>query len=158
MQAVFTQNDFYIELNAFDSDSDVEIKNKFDSNKFKALYDLGWTERPLDSDCSYIFLWQISDVFLKALSSSSEIEFLRENLEMNLSAENYLYLAECVPFSVGSEFVDSEWIGNIVRKLLKVFKSEIAEYDGTVEKYFSEKTQSLHTPERENSNICSCSL
>ena len=148
MQAVFTQNDFYIELNAFDSDSDVEIKNKFDSNKFKALYDLGWTERPLDSDCSYIFLWQISDVFLKALSSSSEIEFLRENLEMDLSAENYLYLAECVPFSVGSEFVDSEWIENIVRKLLKVFKSEIAEYDGTVEKYFSEKTQSLHTPER----------
>ena len=108
MQAVFTQNDFYIELNAFDSDSDVEIKNKFDSNKFKALYDLGWTERPLDSDCSYIFLWQISDVFLKALSSSSEIEFLRENLEMDMSAENYLYLAECVPFSVGSEFVDSE--------------------------------------------------
>ena len=148
MQAVFTQNDFYIELNAFDSDSDVEIKNKFDSNKFKALYDLGWTERPLDSDCSYIFLWQISDVFLKALSSSSEIEFLREKLEMDLSAENYLYLAECVPFSVGSEFVDSEWIENIVRKLLKVFKSEIAEYDGTVEKYFSEKTQSLHTPER----------
>ena len=104
MHAVFTQNDFYIELNAFDSDADVEIKNKFDSNKFKALYDLGWTERPVDADCSYIFLWQISDCFLKALSMAREIEFQRENLTLDLSAENYHYLSECVPFSIGSEF------------------------------------------------------
>lgn len=148
MHAVFTQNDFYIELNAFDSDADVEIKNKFDSNKFKALYDLGWTERPVDADCSYIFLWQISDCFLKALSMAREIEFQRENLTLDLSAENYHYLSECVPFSIGSEFVDSAWLENIVRNLLKVFRSEIADYNGTVEKYFSEKTQNLHTPER----------
>lgn len=148
MRAIFTQNDFYIELDAFDSDDDVKISNSFSENKYKALYDLGWIQRPTDSDCSYIFLWQIADVFFKTLSACSEIEFQREKLEMDLSAENYLYLSECVPFCVGSEFVDSDWLENIVRNLLKVFRSEISNYNGSVQKYFSEKTQSLHTPER----------
>ena len=113
MRAIFTQNDFYIELDAFDSDDDVKISNSFSENKYKALYDLGWIQRPTDSDCSYIFLWQIADVFFKTLSACSEIEFQREKLEMDLSAENYLYLSECVPFCVGSEFVDSDWLENI---------------------------------------------
>ena len=99
MQAVFTQSDFYIELNAFDDDVHVEIHKKFSENKYKALYDLGWSERPIEEDCSYIFLWQIADTFFKEISSCSQIEFQRDNLEFDLSSEKYLYLAECVPFS-----------------------------------------------------------
>lgn len=148
MQVIFTQKDFYIELDDIKSEENIEIKKKFDEDKFTALYNLGWTQRPIDSDCSFIFLWQISDIFLKTLSSSSEIEFQREKIEIDLSAENYLYLAECVPFSIGSEFIDSDWIKNIIHNLLKVFHSEIIKYNGTIEKYFSTKTQNLHTPER----------
>lgn len=148
MQAVFTQSDFYIELNAFDDDVHVEIHKKFSENKYKALYDLGWSERPIEEDCSYIFLWQIADTFFKEISSCSQIEFQRDNLEFDLSSEKYLYLAECVPFSIGSEFVDSDWIENCTRKLLEIFRNEIRGYKGTVGNYFSEKSQSLHVPEK----------
>ena len=42
MQAVFTQSDFYIELNAFDDDVHVEIHKKFSENKSVSQIETLW--------------------------------------------------------------------------------------------------------------------
>lgn len=55
-------------------------------------------------------------------------------------------LKEEIPFLVGMEFVDDEWLKNLWNNLLNVFKREIKDFDGVVARYFIEKSSNINMP------------
>ena len=121
---------------------------QFEKTPYEALYSLAFRERPDCFDAAGIFLCQLAERFGGELTSVSGLELSRANTELAPSEESIEILLNSVPFMLGAEFVTKTWIKRQYRKLLAVFKKQIAEYPGKVSLYFAEKSQKLHVPER----------
>ncbi len=102
------------------------------------VYHLGFLadNRWMDPTVSYLHL--ISSRLLRRLSSLPELELVRSDVELPLKEEDTEELLAALPFVVGSEFVDKNWLMNAWEKLLACFREEIREYDGTAAAYFAE--------------------
>lgn len=121
---------------------------QFEKPPYEALYSLAFRERPDCFDAAGIFLCQLAERFGGELTSVSGLELSRANTELAPSEESIEILLNSVPFMLGAEFVTKTWIKRQYRKLLAIFKKQIAEYAGKVSLYFAEKSQKLHVPER----------
>ncbi|MBK5263034.1 MAG: DEAD/DEAH box helicase, partial [Peptostreptococcaceae bacterium] len=82
------------------------------------------------------YLHHIAEMLIKKLSQQSEIEFNRDTVQADLSEDELFQFKEELPFVIGMEYVDDEWIRALWEALLDVFKLEIKDYDGTVARYF----------------------
>ena len=128
---------------------DASYKGSFKAEPVKALYDIGFNSRPVAAfDDTGLFLWNIADLFLKKLSKTAGLEFLRENTEVQLSEDLIETLLSSVPFAPGSENVNAEWIKNVWTKLNECFCNEIQNYSGSVALYLAEKDGHLKVAER----------
>lgn len=149
LQFIFAEKDFYIDMR--DSElSEVQEGwgSRFESDRYQALYQMGFEERVADLTATGRFLYLVSDSFLKLLTSLPELELAREKVRPEPSAENIEALLKSVPFAIGAEYVTAAWIRAVFQRLTEVFAKEIAAYNGTVEMYLTEKNQHLHVPER----------
>ena len=115
-----------------------EWKEKFEKDQDHALYLLGFQMRKEWFSPSLEYLFHISELLLKRLSMQPDIEFTRDATEVFLIEEDLNLLKEKVPFAIGMEFVDSQWIMTLWERLLGVFYEEIKAYEGTVAMYFTE--------------------
>lgn len=155
LQFIFTEKDFYLDIQSSDSDeasnSDRGRDNwreRFETDKYHALYQMGFEEKLTDMTATANFLYMVSDSFLKQLTDLPEIELVRENVEFAPSGEVVEGLLRAVPFAIGAEYIDAKWIKTVFKHLLTIFSKEISDYYGTVEMYLTEKSQHLHVPER----------
>ena len=123
-------------------------RERFEKDRFHALYQLGFREKPKGFDAAGQFLYQVAERFFQTLTDQPDIELTREKAELEPDEDALEVLQNCVPFTVGSEHVTEKWIKNVFRKLNGIFASEIREYDGTVALYLAEKSQHLRVPER----------
>ncbi len=124
-----------------DENLDTDIKGwkeKFEEDKIHALFVLGFQVRKGWFSPSLDYLYHISEMLHKRLSMQPDIEFTREATEVLLTEEDMILLKEEVPFALGMEFVDSEWLMNLCERLTEVFQREIKAYEGTVAMYFTE--------------------
>ena len=126
-------------------------KGRFREDKFQALYESGFdgTEGAGKADSpSFAFLRFLAESFIEALTAMPEIELARESLALQPGEDVKARLLSAVPFALGAEYIDGEWIDGMFARLLNVFHREIAAYDGTVAAYISGKRQDLRVPER----------
>jgi len=65
-----------------------------------------------------------------------------------LTEEEIREWKEAVPFVIGMEYVDEEWLKNLFNKLLNIFRQEIKAYDGTVAFYFAEHNSKINVAGR----------
>ena len=121
---------------------------RFSADKYRALYDIGFDERPGCLDSTGIFLYMISDVFGRQLLRQPDIDLSRENLNLEIDESEIQRILNSVPFVPGTEYVDEDWIVRIMERLLEQYAEEIRNYDGTVSMYISGKSQQLKVPER----------
>ena len=119
-------------------------KTAFDENKYKALFHLGFLNKELWFSPSIEFLHNISEILIKKLSQQSEIEFYRDKVQVELTEDDIYKFKEEIPFAIGMEYVDDDWILNIWESLLSVFRLEIKGYDGTVSRYFAEYNSNIN--------------
>ncbi len=146
---VFTHSGYIFDSVPEELTKEAALKQKeFIDNRDKALYELGLTELPAGGDPAYRFLYLVSSTFFKVLMRQNSIEVARERVVLNETDSDINKLNQAVPFVIGSEWVDNEWIGARFDELLSVFADEIKNYNGTVELYFTEKSQNLKVPER----------
>ena len=155
LQFIFTEKDFYLDIQPFGSDEASnpargrdDWRERFETDKYHALYQMGFEEKPADLAATANFLYIVSDSFLKQLTGLPELELARESVELVPSGETVEALLRAVPFAIGAEYIDTNWIRGIFKQLLGVFSKEISNYNGTVEMYLTEKSQHLHVPER----------
>lgn len=145
----FTENSFQVEGGEDHlSESALSWKREFIENRFLALYHLGFVERPEEFDQAGGYLHQLADTFLHVLTGQPDLELTRENAVVVPDEDVIGRLLDCVPFSLGSEYVTEQWICGIFEQLKSIFAEEIQRHDGTVAMYLAGKSQHLKVPER----------
>lgn len=145
----FTEKSFLVdEQNEEFTDEILSWKEKFEGDKWKALYDIGFEEKPVWLDVTGRFLYQVADRFQFELTRQPDLELARENIELIPDADTLETLLNSVPFTLGAEYVTSEWLKEAFSHLKMFFAEEISAYNGTVALYLAGKSQNLRTPER----------
>lgn len=142
---IFTENDFVLDTQYSTEDG---WGREFAADKYGALYQMGFARKPEGLTATGNFLYLVADSFMKTLTSLPELELMRENVQVRAATETEDFLLKAVPFAIGAEYITEKWINGIFRQLLEIFRSEISQYNGTVEMYLTEKSQHLHVPER----------
>ena len=145
---VFTEKGYVFDSQGTLSKEAGEWLKAFSADRNKALYDLGLSALPSGGDPAFRYLHLVSSSFFRLLMRQSDIEVAREQVTLRQADEEAQSLTQSVPFVIGSEWVDAEWVNARFDELLSVFAREIKAYPGTVEFYFTEKNQQLRVPER----------
>ena len=123
-------------------------RKRFESDRYAAMYQLGFSERQDWFTPSMLFLFRVSETFLRCLTRLPELELVRENADIRPDADTVEMLLMGLPYAVGTEYVDTAWIENAFQKLRRVYCQEIGAYKGSVEMYLTEKNQNLRVPGR----------
>lgn len=146
---VFTEKgyEFDSQLEQLSTDA-AKTQQAFISSRNKALYDLGLAQMQPGGDPAFQYLQQVASGFFRVLMRQSDIEVARDRVVLKDADDEITSLYESVPFAIGSEWVNNDWISTRFQELLGVFAEEIQAYTGTVELYFTEKSQHLRVPER----------
>ena len=145
----FTKNGFMLDEQEGEfSEKILPWVEKFESDKWKALYEIGFEEKPDWLDTAGSFLYLLTDLFQKQLTRQPDLELARENTEVILDTDTMERLLNSVPFTLGAEFVTADWLKAAFLNLKNVFAEEISAYEGTVSLYLAEKSQHLRAPER----------
>ena len=146
---LFTPDGFTPDISSLNSEKEQQEAAKWIAEGgYAALYQFGLSGRPEDPTPSENFLYQVSDTFFKQLTDLPELELVRGKAKVALSDEAAEKLLRAVPFVIGAEYISKKWLRKAFQKLQTIFAREIADYDGTVEMYLTEKNQELHVPER----------
>src|SRR5471030_31089 len=111
----------------------------FLENRYKALWDFGFTQKGDWMSSTVSFLYLVSNKFILKLSIQSDIEFTREEADLTLSEEEVEDINKIVPFAIGTEFIDEEWISFIWEKITEIYIKEISNFKGTVEAFLMKK-------------------
>jgi non-specific serine/threonine protein kinase len=150
--AIFNEKSFILDFQALDKSATSEeyIKaqeewyERFLEDKYKALWDLGFESKKYWMSQSLSFLNYISEGLIAKLSKQSDIEFTRENADLNLSIEELEAISKKLPFSIGSEFINNQWIKANFEKIAEVYRREILSYHGSVNAIFLERNSNIN--------------
>lgn len=123
-------------------------RSRFEKEPWQTLYDLGFLERPAWLDAAGGFLYRISECFREMLTRQPDLEVSRERTAVEPDAHILARLLDCVPFTLGAEYVNESWLRRILEELRRVFAREMAAFDGSAALYLSGKSQKLRAPER----------
>lgn len=149
LQFLFTPDGFLVDPSVQNlKPKHQKLKERFEKDKYGALYQAGLEERPEDLSASAFFLLLVADTFFRVLTSLPELEVAREDVKTEPSEEICQQLLDAVPFVIGSEHLTKKWIRRVFGKLSDIFREEIRSHDGTVAMYLAEKSQRLRVPER----------
>jgi len=116
----------------------------FEADKYSALFHLGFLKKEKWFSPSIEYLHHIAEMLIKKLSQQSEIEFNRDAIQVDLLQDELYRLKDELPFVIGMEYVDDDWIRTVWEALLAVFRLEIKNYDGTVARYFTEHNANIN--------------
>ncbi len=141
---IFNNDDFkpdYINLNS-------ESIDYINDNKYNLTYNLAFENEKNINFESTKFLQRISKKLINYILNIPGLELLRDSIELDYKQIKLDDLMEFVPFCIGKEYVNINWIKNILSNLLAVYKKEIFSFDGSVDLYFTNKNKTLIVPSR----------
>ncbi|AWI07754.1 ATP-dependent helicase [Clostridium drakei] len=149
---IFTETGFTVDYEISDKKklSEDNQKNqeywygKFIEDKYKALWNLGFSKKDDWMSQTISFLYFIASKLTTKLSRQSDIEFTREDVELNLEIEEFEQIKNRVPFAIGMEIVNEKWISNTWKKISDVYKREISNYKGTVKDFLVERNTNIN--------------
>lgn len=140
--AYFTQETFYIE-----KCEEFEDLYKLFYDKYEGLFYLTFKGKKNLSP-ALIFLHDLSSLFIKRLSQQSDLEISREMIKIPLSDQDIITLIRKLPFVLGSEYVNEEWIRIQWQELNKVFARLIQGYEGLIVDYLENLDKNIHVADR----------
>lgn len=121
-----------------------EVHSRFMENADASLFYLGFSDQSVPLSNSVNFLRTIAAAFVKALSETPEIEFLREKTIVEPESEVVEHILSNAPYMNGLEYLSEDWVLKIWSKLNNVFSKEIRAFDGSVSDYFTSKSPGIH--------------
>ncbi len=152
LMVFFTQRGFIVDyeeaikktLSEENQKTQASWHTRFLENRYKALWDFGFIQKGEWMSSTLSFLYFLSNKFILKISRQSDIEFTREEADLTLSDDEYEDIKKIVPFAIGTEFIDDEWVSFIWEKITEVYKKEIASYKGTVEAFLMERNTNIN--------------
>lgn len=143
--AIFTPEGFVMD---FPEGEDYEKPRRdYRERPWKTLYRAGF-EPEREEPETLRWLHRVALAYAKSLTSQPALEITREQTEVPLEEEVSAGLLDALPYGLGTEYVTRDWLQMAWEHFTRVFREEIAAYEGTVELYFAEKLQDLRIPER----------
>lgn len=113
-------------------------KERFEEERWQALYDLGFQEKGEGSP-SFTFLWRLASSFAHVLLTSPLFPFLKEKMEVSLPEEERRKLMDAVPYGPGTEWVDEKWLARAESCLNAAFHQDFRSFSGPAEDYILAK-------------------
>lgn len=149
---IFTETGFTVDYEIADKKklSEDNQKNqeywyaKFIEDKYKALWDLGFSRQDDWMSQTVNFLYFIASKLIVKLSRQSDIEFTRENAELFLEFGEFEEIKNRVPFAIGMEFINEEWISYTWEKIADIYRREMSSYKGTVKDFLMERNTNIN--------------
>jgi superfamily II DNA or RNA helicase len=121
-----------------------DLYKKYLENRYKMLFYFGFVDDVDKMSVSMLFLHKLAAKFIKGLSKTPDLEFTRENTILTPANDDILDILHSVPFLVGLEFVNVNWIKNIYQSLSEVFAGEIKAYPGSVAEFLLEHNSKIN--------------
>lgn len=149
LNACFLPKDFVVDdLPTQPADGLKKWITAFEDDKYSALFQLGFNKMEPWFSPSLEYLHHLAELLLKKLSQQPEIEFNRDAVQVDLTDDELYKFKQELPFVIGMEYVDDDWIRAVWKSLLAVFKREIKTYDGTVARYFTDHNANINVAGR----------
>lgn len=147
--AVFKEKGFYLDFEEsgnkkVDSEFQENLYNKYEESQDKMLYNLGFECEGMELSESVGFLCDLSKSYINELTKTPELEMLREGFVFTPSEDFVREVISRLPYAIGLEYIDAEWISDACKGMNRVFCEEIAGYDGAVAEYLSERNNKLN--------------
>jgi len=111
------------------------------ADPFKALFAYGFTPENTDRPPSLDFMYHFAHRFISAISRSPDIELTR--CPPLLKNDEIMDILHSVPFALGIENVNTEWIKLVWDKLSAVFIEQIGVFAGTVADFLATHNPAL---------------
>lgn len=154
--AIFTEAGFKVDYEIANKKkiSEDNLKNnevwyvKFIEDKYKALWDIGFTNEEEWMSETINFLYFIVNKLIKEISRKSDIEITREDTELFLEYEEIEEIKNRAPFAIGMEFINNEWISHVWSETADIFRREISKFKGTVQEYLIERNTNINVAQR----------
>jgi superfamily II DNA or RNA helicase len=145
----FTSSGFVIEEDLLELQYSLKVwMMQFKADKYSALFHLGFLGRDKWFSPSLEYLHHIAELLIKRISQQADLEISRDAVQVELLNDEIERLKAEVPFVIGMEHIDADWIKRLWGSLLTVFRTEIRDYDGTVTRYFAEYNSNINVAGR----------
>lgn len=131
--AVFTENGFSLDTEAEKGYNNHKLLSDFKTDPYGALLYFGFEDIPEAMSRSLAFLHGIASFFIERLSRRTDLEITRS--AEPLTTEEIGSLLQRTPYSIGSEFIDAQWLNIVWERLSETFRSELAGFDGSAAQY-----------------------
>lgn len=150
--AIFTQTGFTVDyeivskknLSEENQKNQGEWYTRFLEDKYKALWELGFSKQDDWMSQSISFLNFLANKLIMKISRQPDIEFTREEADLSLDYDEFDEIKSKVPFSIGTEFINEEWISLIFEKIADIYRKEISSYKGTVKDFLMERNTNIN--------------
>ena len=129
------------------TEEDLQWKSAWDRDMYGTMYSYGLSDVK-DATAAGRYIRKLTDTFLRKLTDLPELELLRDRIRISLTREDTEKLLQAVPFVLGAEYVEKNWLSKVFKGFTTAFAAEIRDYPGSVALYLEEKNQNLHVPER----------
>jgi len=131
---------FTDEYNGFEND----LYKKYLNNHNKMLFYFGFVDNAKIMSVSMSFLHYIASKFIAGLSKTADIDFTREKTVLIPTDDEIKDILDKVPFVIGLEFINANWIKNIYQTLSEIFANEIKAYSGSVAEFLLEHNSKIN--------------
>lgn len=156
MEQVYCHLNAYINENGFKLDNvsidNLSIKEKqlydiYNKNPFLFLYKLAYEDLQ-KTTLSLSFLQQISKKYLNKILNDPQLPFLGTALYVNFNNDDINNILTNIPYIIGANWINSEWINNIVDKLNAIYLAEVEQSKLTPYNYFAKQPDISVMPSR----------
>lgn len=113
--------------------------------KYKAFCELGFSKQDDWMSQSIGFLNFLANKLIMKISRQPDIEFTREEADLSLDYDEFDEIKSRIPFSIGIEFINEEWISFTLEKNADIYRKEISGYKGTVKDFFMERNTNINS-------------
>jgi non-specific serine/threonine protein kinase len=121
-----------------------DLLKSFREDKYETLFLLGLEGNDQSLSISFRYLLDSCFLFIKELSRDPAIEFLRENITMEINEAKVDEQIEKAPYMIGGEYLSRKWFESFFKALNKSFARAIATYNGSVKDYFEKHNSKIH--------------
>ncbi|WNF35091.1 DEAD/DEAH box helicase [Bacillaceae bacterium IKA-2] len=150
--ACFAEIGFTLDFNIVKSKSYTDVDKSIADDLYKKYLDnhnlmlfyYGFIEKTEKMTVSMEFLHSISNKFIKSLSKTPTIELSREQTFITPTGDEIKEILANVPFMIGQEFINKQWIEQLYQNLSAVFSQEIGAYQGTVAEFLMEHNSNIN--------------
>ncbi|MDR1560245.1 MAG: DEAD/DEAH box helicase [Clostridiales bacterium] len=147
--AVFTEDGFEIEKSpTYDKDAffDQKLYDRFQEWPYDTLYNMGFSRSGAFYSPPVAFLAAIAKRFVDELLRDSDLEITRRAKPADEAVLAELALA--IPFALGAEYINSDWLREIWDELDSIFEEELLSFPGSAEDYIKGRNAALNAAGR----------